>query len=328
MHHDWLDSAAARPRYRPECPLLWRGLDRVQLGEGRRHVLIQASPLLTRWIEGLTGLRTVNELFIDLDVIGLDQDIAMQTLRTCAAAGAIDDAASMPNSWRHFDSAARRQSEPDHTAALLTYGHSAIAHSLIDQRHQTTACVTSSLDQRSDPHLTNSIHHALSAAGLTVTEDTNGPDLTVIVGSHPVIGSEISALDIPTLTSAHLFVASYGDRAIAGPLVIPGNTSCLRCAYLHTRDADHQWAGVSVQLTSAIARLRQLPVDRLLATLIAGQVGRLARAWADRTIVQTQWQNIAFELRLPECEVTVQPRPSHPLCQCRWTTQGDLAPQT
>ena len=327
MNHDWLASAVARPRYRPECPLLWRGLDRLQLGEGRRHVLIQASPLLTRWIVGLTGLRTVNELLVDLNVIGLDQDLAMQTLRTCAAAGAIDDATSMPNSWRHFDSAARHQSEPDHTAALLTYGQGSIAHSLIDQRYQTTAHVKSALAQRPDPHLITSIHQALTAAGLTLTEDTHGPDLTVIVGSHPVIGSEITDVEIPTPTSAHLFVASYGDRAIAGPLVIPGNTSCLRCAYLHTRDADHQWAGVSLQLTSSIARLRQLPVDRLLATLIAAQVGRLARAWADHTIVQTQWKNIAFELRLPECELTVQPRPSHPLCQCRWTTQGDLTPE-
>jgi hypothetical protein len=327
MNPDWLAVATSRPRYRPECPLLWRGLDQVQLGEGRRHVLIQASPLMTRWIVGLTGLRTVNELLADLDAIGLDQDTAMQTLRTCAGAGAIDDATSMPNSWRHFDSTARHQSEPDHTAALLTFGHSAIAHSLIDRRHQTTAHVTSALDQRPDPYLTNSIHQALNAAGLTLTDSAHRPDLTVIVGSHPVIGSEISALEIPTPTSAHLFVASYGDRAIAGPLVIPGNTSCLRCAYLHTRDADQQWAGVSLQLTSAIARLQQLPVDRLLATLIAAQTGRLARAWADHMIVQTQWQNIAFELRLPECEVTIQPRPSHPLCQCRWTAQADLAPE-
>ncbi|CAB5043188.1 MAG: hypothetical protein F2923_08900 [Actinobacteria bacterium] len=324
MNHDWLTSATARPRYRPECPLLWRGLDQVQLGEGRRHVLIQASPLMARWILGLSGLRTVDELLGDLTVIGLDQDTAMHTLRVCEGAGAIDDAASMPNSWRHFDSAARQQSEPDHTAALLTYGHSTIAHSLIDQRNKTTAHVKPALNQRADPHLITSIHFALAAAGLTLTDDAQRPDLTVIVGSHPVIGSEISDLEIPTPTSAHLFVASYGDRAIAGPLVIPGNTSCLRCAYLHTRDADHQWAGVSLQLTSAIARLRQLPVDRLLATLIAAQVGRLARAWADHTIVQTQWQNLAFELRLPECEVTIQPRPSHPLCQCRWTTQADL----
>jgi hypothetical protein len=296
----------------------------VQIGEGRRHVLIDTTPLLARWLISLTGLRTLDELSRDCDAIGLDLDLAMQTLRTCADIGAIDDAGSMPHSWRHFDSDSRLQSESDHTAALLTYGHSAIADQLIDLRHNTTAQVVTPPGQQPDNHLKICVEHAITAAGLTLVESALNPNLTVIMGSHPVIGSEISALDGPTPMSAQLFVASYGDRAIAGPLVIPGMTSCLRCAYLHTRDADQQWAGVSLQLTSAIKRLEKLPVDRLLATLISAQAGRLARAWADHTIVQTQWKNIAFELRLPECEVSIQPRPSHPLCQCQWTSQTDL----
>jgi len=296
----------------------------VQIGEGRRHVLINTSPLLARWLISLTGLRTMEELALDCRAIGLDQGLAVQTLRTCASIGAIDDASSLPTSWRHFDSDSRQQSEPDHTAALLTYGHSAIADQLIDHRHNTIVQVLPSPGHQPNEHLMSSVEQAITSAGLTLVETSLAPDLTVVLGSHPVIGTEISALEGPTPSSAQLFVASYGDRAIAGPLVIPGSTSCLRCAYLHTRDADQQWAGVSLQLTSAIKRLRKLPVDRLLTTLICAQAGRLARAWADHTIVQTQWKNIAFELRLPECEVSIQPRPAHPLCQCQWTSQTDL----
>ena len=47
--------------------------------------------------------------------------------------------------------------------------------------------------------------------------------------------------------------ARSGDHGVVGPLVIPGLTSCLRCADLHRRDRDPAWHALAVQLTVARA---------------------------------------------------------------------------
>ncbi len=327
MTRHWIDHSHARPRYRTHCPVLWRSDDLAQIGEGRRHVITPLDQPLAAWLISLTGLRSVGQLLLDLPDRGLDPDRAMALLKLAADAGAIDDASQLPMSWRYLDSASRVQSEPDHTAALLTFGHSHIADQLIDHRHRTLAYLTAPAAQRPNPHLAFAVEQAVSAAGLTFTQNPTSADLTIILGSHPVIGSEVAAVEVPLPTSAHLFVASYGDRAVAGPLVVPGTTSCLRCAYLHTRDADQQWPHVSLQLQHAISTMKNPPVDRLLTTMIAAHAGQLVRAWVDHTVTQSRWKNISYELRLPECEVLVEPRPPHPLCQCQWTLEADLAPE-
>jgi hypothetical protein len=58
------------------------------------------------------------------------------------------------------------------------------------------------------------------------------------------------AVHLPLLRRdlSHLPIIS-GDRHIAlGPLVIPGETPCLRCLDLARRDADHAWPAIAAQL--------------------------------------------------------------------------------
>ena len=73
-------------------------------------------------------------------------------------------------------------------------------------------------------------------------------DLTVVVADGPevdrVITDHLLRVDQP-----HLVVRSLGDAAWVGPLVLPGRTSCLRCADLSRRDADPHWPLVLAQLS-------------------------------------------------------------------------------
>ena len=324
MTDHWLDRRDARPRYRSQCPVLWRSDGLAQIGEGRRHVVTALDQPWASWLMALSGLRTTTQVFIDVRTRGLDDARAMSLLKLAAHAGALDDASQLPASWRYLNSASRALAEPDHTAALLTFGDPSLADQLIDNRHRTAVHITFPANQRPNAHLVHVVEQAMTSAGLSFTPDPFAAHLTVILGSHPVIGSEVAAVEVALPNGAHLFVASYGDRAMAGPLVVPGVTSCLRCAYLHTRDADQQWPHVSLQLTHAIAKMKSPPTDRLLNTLIAAQVGVLVRSWTDHQFTQTQWKNRSYELRLPECELLIQARPPHPLCQCQWTFEAGL----
>ena len=325
MTDHWLTHPQARPRYRPQCPLLWRSDRLAQIGEGRRHIVTPLDQPMASWLLSLSGLSTMTEINDQLTALGLEHSRAHALLHLATHAGAIDDASQLPTSWRYVDPTTRTATEPDHSAAVLAFGDPHLANALIDQRHRTNVLLIAPTNQRPHPLLRDCVEQAISAAGLSFTSDPFTADLTVILGSHPVIGSEVASVEVALPNNAHLFVASYGDRAIAGPLVIPGHTSCLRCAYLHTRDADPQWPHVSLQLTRAITKVKTTPIDRLLTSLIAGYVGKLARAWTDRNLTHSQWKNFSYELRLPECEVQIEARPPHPLCQCQWTIEADLS---
>lgn len=318
-----LTTLPARPRYRPECPLLWRAPGSAQLGEGARHVLCALSPELASWLLGLDGLRTLPQVLDDLEASALDHDSALRLLAVAARAGALDDAARMPASWRLLDQASRAAASADHLAALLTFGDHATAERLVDARQALRvhlAAPPACLQQTALPDL---LAAAMAAAGFTLSDEQTA-DLTVILGTHPVVGAEIAALELAQPARAHLFVAAYGDRAVAGPLVVPGRTSCLRCAYLHIRDADPHWTAVSMQLHTSISRLAQAPVDRLLAMLVSAQAARLVRTWVDDPGTPMHWRDQAVELRLPGAEPSWQPRPAHPLCDCRWIDEGGL----
>ena len=64
-------------------------------------------------------------------------------------------------------------------------------------------------------------------------------------------------------------VRSLGDAAWVGPLVVPGRTSCLRCADLSRRDADPHWPLV-------LAQLSRLRLD--LPHVLAGWAASVAAA--------------------------------------------------
>jgi len=321
----WIDNPAARPRYRAECPVLWRSPGIAQLGEGRLHRVIALDQGSAQWLLALNGLSTVDQLLAQFADRELEATRAWNLLRMAAQIGAVDDASAMPQAWRLISTADRDRAAPDHTAALLTLGDSRLADQALNLRHRTTYTITGAGQPSHSAVLAEATDLAMSAAGLTHSTDPHQADLLVVLGLHPVIGAEVAAMELQQPAGPHLFVAAYGDRAVAGPLVIPGQSSCLRCSYLHTRDADPHWAGVSMQLHSSISRLAQIPVDRLLAQLVAVQAARLARAWVDSSVVVGKWRDRAYEIRLPEGAVEEHARPAHALCECQWLMQPAVA---
>jgi bacteriocin biosynthesis cyclodehydratase domain-containing protein len=97
-----------------------------------------------------------------------------------------------------------------------------------------------------------------------------------------------------------------------GPLVIPGVTSCLRCADLHRRDRDPAWDVLAVQL--AVPPHRGLPSDVGVATVVAGIAALQALAYLDGEPVATRCGTL--ELHLPDWRLRRRSWPPHPACGC------------
>ena len=136
------------------------------------------------------------------------------------------------------------------------------------------------------------------------------PDLIVLAVDEPIDGDRRAALH--ARECAHLAVRLGADHGVVGPLVLPGLTSCLRCADLHRRDRDPAWTALAVQLT--VARRHGGASDVALATIVAGVTAQQALAYLDGgepAVIEG-----TLEMQLPDWRIRRRSWPVHPDCDC------------
>ena len=78
----------------------------------------------------------------------------------------------------------------------------------------------------------------------------------------------------------HLPVRVRDGAGLVGPLVVPGVTSCLRCADLHRSDRDAAWPAVAAQLRDTVGSADRATV-LATAALALNQVDRVIAAVRD-----------------------------------------------
>jgi hypothetical protein len=110
----------------------------------------------------------------------------------------------------------------------------------------------------------------------------------------------------------HLVAAVRGQTGVVGPLVVPGVTSCLRCADLHRRDADPRWPRLAAQLTAAEPPPSGTTVTCLLtaATAAVQVLAYLDGTGSPGTLDAT------IELRPPDHAPRLRRWPAHRACGC------------
>lgn len=141
---------------------------------------------------------------------------------------------------------------------------------------------------------------------------SRGPDLVVLTDALVPLPERVDMLMRAAVP--HLFVRVRDTIGIVGPLVVPGLTSCLRCADLHRCDRDACWPQLAVQLAGR-TQLTDLASTQATAAFAAAQVFETV-AWlrdaAERPA--TCETSVAIELRA----ATVRRRSwsAHPKCPC------------
>jgi bacteriocin biosynthesis cyclodehydratase domain-containing protein len=152
-------------------------------------------------------------------------------------------------------------------------------------------------------------------AACTTAPFDEPPDLVVLAVDAPVDPERRNALH--SRSAAHLLVQASGGRGSVGPLVLPGLTSCLRCADLHRLDRDPAWDALAVQL--AIPQRRRGASEVALAATIAGVAAMAALEFLDggrpATIEGT------LEMQAPDWRLRRRTWPIHPDCDCLARTQ-------
>jgi hypothetical protein len=137
------------------------------------------------------------------------------------------------------------------------------------------------------------------------------PPLVLLVAHHvlaPGRAARWLAVDVP-----HLPVV-FGERAaVLGPLVVPGETPCLRCAEEHRVDADPAWPVVAAQL------LALGPADAATAPALRMELhARLAGCLRDiRSGGDARLAGSALRVAA-DGSVSRLARPWHARCSCRF----------
>ncbi|MCL2780656.1 MAG: TOMM precursor leader peptide-binding protein [Actinomycetia bacterium] len=136
------------------------------------------------------------------------------------------------------------------------------------------------------------------------------PDLTILTTPGP-IDTDVR-LGLHTRGGAHLVVQADGDRAVVGPLVVPGSTSCLHCADLHRQDRDPAWPLLAAQLATPLRSAA--PSDAILCCFAAALAAWQALAYLGGDCVDTVEGTV--ELDLPGGRIRRRTLPAHPACGC------------
>jgi hypothetical protein len=185
-------------------------------------------------------------------------------------------------------------SQAARVATLAVVGSGALADAVTDSLRRTGQQVA-----RAEP----------AAFAGDDTASTGGvPELVILAGA--------SAEPDRTLTDAlfrsgrpHLVVRLEPDRAVVGPLVIPGRSPCVRCQDLNRCRLDEAWPHLLAQL----CREPVAPEPTLLAwaaSTATVQVRALLAGGAPETTGST------LELGLADFRLHSRAWPAHPRCGC------------
>jgi bacteriocin biosynthesis cyclodehydratase domain-containing protein len=333
-----------RPRLNPALRRLWRDPHTLQLGIDpvRALVISDIDTATVRFLAGLDGQRTYAEAVRDAAAAGLDVGFVTDVLDGLRRGNALLDGA---------DPIGHDQLAPDRAAlslledgpevgtrigarqcaTVVVHGAGRVggplaallaaagvgAVSVIDDGTVDPSTYAPGGVGAADLHRARraAAHDALRRAAADVDTATPSPgrrpDLTIFTSGAPIEPEVRNALHAAGLP--HLVTGLRETTALIGPLVVPGETSCLRCADLQRGDRDPDWPLLAMQL-GGTDRQHTAPADVALALTAAGLAGLQALAFLDGLLPASAGGSL--ELCLPDWRIRRRSWPPHPGCGC------------
>lgn len=314
-----------RPWLRRDVPLMWRSDNLFQIGlDPQRLVVLDVDRTLIAWARGLGGDRTLEAALAQANEQGIQEHDALELLWALLAAGAMSDADHVPTCVRALTPQERDVAHRHEAAARQTYRDDR-AHLAVDARASAYISVVGS------GLLADALRHMLQANGIGKVTAETPPSSAARKGRHRADESTLIMLadswhpDVVDdnacggLDVAHMPVGAWGNRAVVGPLVLPGRSACLRCLTLHSRDRDADWPRLAMQV--AHMQPDAQAQDTALVAAAAAHAAALACAYVEAIAVGhsgRDWAGVSRVIELPGGQVHTRAHPVHPMCGCRW----------
>lgn len=326
-----------RPRLLPGLDVLERRTGELQIGLDPRHAVVATGlpPILVDILRGLDGRRTTTALLRLADAGHAERLRALLTGLT--ERGLIEDADTArpgvadrePDLWsvgrgrRRQDTSAERERcavtiRGDGRLAVVTatlLAAAGVGH--IDVRAEGAVGTDDVGCGLGDGELGRPRRDAIVAAirrtnPATRTSRLRGPrcpDLVVLTDTvvpAPEIVNSLVADRLP-----HLAVRIRDGVGIVGPLVVPGRSSCLRCADLRRTSLDPCWPRVAGQLAGRVQQADRSSVHGTAALATA----QVLRVLSPEHTPPPTW-NATLELDCYAGRVRRREWLPHPRCEC------------
>ena len=327
-------ASRSRPRLNPSTRVLWRTTDSIQLELGRRSLVVDGvdaqdvrellgageprdDGLLDSAVAALTDAGFLWEVSDSVAPSTPRLAAELAALRIRHGRRAIEVLDARRDAFVSITGGGRVAAALGSLLAAAGVGHVHIAGSGPVQLRTTMPAGFAVADEGRD--LAEAATDALRRAAPEV--QTNAPtraepaDLIVITGDGPVEENVHQLLHADA--QAHLVVRCAGDHLVVGPLVLPGLTSCLRCADLHRVDRDPAWSALVVQLA---ASSKYPPASDVALAGLAASIGAMhALAFLDGE--EPASVNATIELELPDWQLHRRPWTARPDCPCATATE-------
>ncbi|WP_409332910.1 ThiF family adenylyltransferase [Trujillonella humicola] len=349
-------SDAAHPLLPPTTPLLRRTADAVQVGgvDTGEGLLVQPGAAeLTALLRGLDGRRPQRLVLADAAEAGFDPAAVGGLLDGLRATGLLVDldpadllaadagpaaaartaaelpAVRSPSAGRARWAARRRASVVVEGATRVgvplaaVLAASGVGRVGVRDRGVATAAdaVVGGLTAADEGRpralaAADAVRRASPLADVRPPPEGTAPDLVVLTA--PWAAADPLVAGLQRAGTVHLVATVRGETGVVGPLVVPGRSSCLRCADLHRRDADPAWPALAAQLTAGEVPAGGSTVTSLLTALTAAQqvLAYLDGSGAPATLGAT------VELRVPDLVPARRRWPAHAQCGCLGTPVG------
>jgi bacteriocin biosynthesis cyclodehydratase domain-containing protein len=325
-----------RPRVRPGLPVLLRRAGEIQVGLDPRHAaVVSGLPDSVVAAAGrLTGSRTAADL---LDEVGADpagRSAMRALLHGLSAKGLVEDAAAATaGSGRLFgehvrtlDPSVRRD------LAVAVHGDGRLAVSVacllaaagLGWVH-VAARGTVRPEDTGTGYLADDVGQARSTASREAVRRVDAtvrtrrfdgrrrPDLVLLADAvvpDPELVRLLTGDSVP-----HLAVHVRDGVGVIGPLVVPGLTSCLRCADLRRAQVDQCWPRIATQLAGR-PQLADLACTQATAGFAAAQALDALR-WSLSAHGRPATWNASVEIDPGSATTHHRGWQPHPSCPCR-----------
>ncbi|HKE52392.1 MAG TPA: ThiF family adenylyltransferase [Actinomycetes bacterium] len=336
----------------------------IGLDPERAVVLGGVTGRVAEWLETLDGTRTKDQVLAGATEYGVSQATARRLLEMLGRTGLLDDAARDHRALRGLPLEERERLAPDLAALSLQAGGSDGGAARLARRlgaavtvHGTgrvgtsLACLLAaagvghivSFDQgrvrpadvapgglaRAQIGTQRTTATATAVRRVAPTTQTclpnrrNHPDLAILAPAGPLdraVAASLRRAGVP-----HLIASVRETTGVIGPLVLPGQTCCVRCLDLHRSDRDPQWPRVAAQLAGPADPVRTIigtpACDLSLATAVSAQASLHALAYLDGELPPSV--NGTLEIRLPFGLTHRRSWHPHPGCGCRSQPDGE-----
>ncbi|WP_067687717.1 hypothetical protein [Nocardia jejuensis] len=275
------------PLLHPRITVLLRPNGEIQLGWHSGTTLrlspagpVEAAPALLRLLD---GLHTTPQILWQARALGFGTEDTQRMLDELAAAGLFAD-----------DEPRSRLRE------VRVHGRGPLSDALAEGVQRIGLRPSRSRDQ----------DFAQRGGAGAEPVDPASPGLVVLADAlvpEPAVVADLMRRGVP-----HLQVRIRDGYGVVGPLVLPGVSSCLRCADLHRCDLDSEWPQLSAQLLGRAGYASPAGIAAT-AALALKDIETIAHGRAENPPVTL---NTTLELDLESPHIDYRPWPVHPRCGC------------